>query len=265
MVAASQAQSTKSQKHLSIIGLEMSPEAAASHVSRIKDHLEKAEHHVGQARSLILDLFNGKGWAALGYKSWRQCVLAEFEKCSSMLYKELRAAQVEMELSTTGTNEPISERVLRPLTKKGYTAEARQAIWDIATTIVGAGGKVTSGVIEAVAAGLEEMLASGTTQGANGHQSAITEHMSADLTARVRETRIAHREHIRRMGAERTYIVGGRKVKSAVRATLNNQTIVEANFLLESDLELELMKEAMRSGKPIYISMWTEDTPNANG
>lgn len=246
---------------LAVLGLEMSPEAAQNHVSRIKAHLENAEHHVSQARALILDLFNGKGWAALGYKSWRQCVLSEFEQGSSMLYKELRAAQVEMELSPAGTIGAISERVLRPLTKKGYTTEARQAVWDIATTIVGAGGKVTSGVVEAIADGLEEMLASGTTQDSNGAQHPITERMSADLIARVRETKIAHKQHIRGMDNTRNYIVG--RATAAVRTDTTTKTTQIGSVALNL-AQAEMVNEALRLGKPIYISLWTEDSPQEN-
>lgn len=264
MVAAQHPHShpTQPPQKLAVIGLELSPEMAANHVARIKAHLENAGHHVAQARKLILDLYEGKGWAALGYKSWRQCVMGEFEQGSSMLYKELRAAQVEMEISPTGTIGTISERVLRPLTKKGYTQEARQAVWDIAQSIVGEGGKVTSGVVEQVAIGLEEMLASGTTQGPDGAQHPITEHMAADLTARVRETRIAHKEHIRRMGAKRTYIVGGVAVDKITRGQLGVYKVAAIVGL--DDMAKEKLQEALRLNKPIYISMWTEDEPNAD-
>ncbi|MGD1908193.1 MAG: hypothetical protein ACFB0C_19690 [Leptolyngbyaceae cyanobacterium] len=46
------------------------------------------------AREKILLLYEGEGWVALGYKSWRDCVCQEFRQSESYLYQQLTAAQI---------------------------------------------------------------------------------------------------------------------------------------------------------------------------
>jgi hypothetical protein len=240
-----------------IINLDMDAETAAQHVRRIQEHLEQAENHVSAARALLWELRERGGYKALGYKSWRACVLEEFERCGSMLYKELAVAQVEMDLnlSPIGT---IPERVLRPLANKGYSAETRQVLWNVCQDLVGAGGRVTTGVVEAVVEGLQEMLTSEATQDAEGQQTPITTRMQADLLARVREKKIAHKEHIRRMDNERTYILGGLPIMKATCGAVGSPGVAEIKFSLENNLQLETLIAAVRSGQPIYVSLWTE-------
>jgi hypothetical protein len=67
-------------------------------------------------RILILDLYERKGWEALGYESWRKCVLAEFQGSQSYLYRQLEAAQTQRVISPIGEKE-IPESQLRPLTQ----------------------------------------------------------------------------------------------------------------------------------------------------
>jgi hypothetical protein len=241
----------------SIIGLEMDADTARHHIERIQEHLTRGNYHLNQARKLILDLKANEGWKVLGYSSWRQCVQAEFETSSASIYRQLNAALVELDLSPIGGIGKYNERVLRPLTKRSFNAEARQTIMQLSEQIVGVGGQVTSGVVEAVITGLEEMLSSGTTQDADGNQQPITEQMSADLIARVRETKIAHKEHMRRMDKQRNYILGGVETEKITRGQLDRGLI--AAIMPVDDLQRAKLLEALRSGKPIYGSLWTED------
>lgn len=241
-----------------IVGLEMDSDTARHYVERIQEHLIRADHHANQARKLILDFKEREGWKVLGYKSWRQCVMEEFEKSSATVYRQLDAALVELELSPNGGIGTINERVLRPLTKREYSAESRQLIWDISQDIVGAGGKITSGVVESVVEGIKDWLTSGTVQSPDGEQMPITEHLRADLTARVREVRLAHVDHIKHMGKQREYILGGRGVRNAARSTIDGLSCVMLQAELCDALEIEKLSQAMHSGKTIYCSLWTE-------
>lgn len=235
-----------------IINLDMDAETAAQHTRRIQEHIEQAGHHLAKARSLLWEVREYNGFEKLGYKSWRAYALEEFGKCSSMCYKEANAAQVELDLglSPIGT---MHERALRPLAKAGYSAATRQALYGVALELVGDGGKVTSGVMEAVVTGLEEMLASGTTQDADGIQTPITTRMQADLLARVREKKIAHKEHVRRMDAKREYLCGGVPIER-IFFYESVQVIVR----IDDPIQHEKMLAAAKTGHPIYLSLWTE-------
>lgn len=241
-----------------IVGLELDADTARHYIERIHEHLIRADYHVNQARKLILDLKEKDGWKVLGYSSWRDCINQEFEQHASTVYRQLNAALVELELSPNGRLGEVNERVLRPLTKRNFNAEARQAIWAISQEIVGEGGKITSGITEAVVEGLTDMLRSGTTQSADGEQHAITEFMHADLVARVREKKIAHKEHIRRMDKQRDYILGGVEVEKITRGQLDAGKVA-AILPIEEGIVREKLLEALRLGKPIYVSLWTED------
>jgi hypothetical protein len=244
----------------SITNLNMDLDTARHHVERIKEHLIRGDYHLNQARKLILDLKNLQGWQVLGYKSWRECVMAEFNQSSSSVYRQLNAAMVELELSPSGGIGDINERVLRPLTKRNFDTEARQAIWAISQEIVSEGGKVTSGIVEAVVEGFKDMLASGAIQDADGNQHPISEQMHADLVARVREVKLKQKDHLRRMSVNREYILGGvqtDKIEAVSGGTMGKHW---AKTLIEVDsMQRDKLLAAIRSGKPVYASLWIED------
>lgn len=93
---------------------------------------EQIRVHLDDARGLILDLYERKGWKALGYGSWRECVIGEFDQSKSHLYRQLDAAKIEREISPIGEKaKPIPEGQLRPLKElpEGTRAEAyREAV-----------------------------------------------------------------------------------------------------------------------------------------
>lgn len=66
----------------------MNEAEARAVVNNIREHLE-------QARELLYELYRREGWRALGYESWRSCVMSEFGRSESQLYRELAAARVE--------------------------------------------------------------------------------------------------------------------------------------------------------------------------
>lgn len=238
-----------------IVGLNMTLAEAQICVEGINNHFGIIDHNLAEARKKIWALNEYRGWKVLGYDSWRQCVMEEFEKSSSTVYKQLNAALVELELSPVGELGAINERVLRPLTKREYSAESRRLIWDISQEIVGEGGKITSGVVESVVEGIKDWLVTAHTQASDGEQHPITEHLRADLTARVREVRLAQQDHIKRMGKERDYILGGLAVEKVTRGFGESRI---AAIITPDSLQRDKLAEAMRNGKPIYIALWTE-------
>ena len=80
---------------ISIAKAKMTEEEARTCVN----HINKNVHNT---RSLLLDLEEREGWRALGYKSWRACVTAEFEGKQRYLYYELQAAKIERNIFPTG-------------------------------------------------------------------------------------------------------------------------------------------------------------------
>lgn len=247
---------------VSVLGLVLDAERARSHVDRIQHHLAQVDHHLSDARQLIWELKEYGGWKALGYKSWRECVQAEFEQSSASIYRQLGAALVELDISPTGRIGEVNERVLRPLTRRQFDAQSRQLVWDISHEIVGEGGRVTSGVVEAVVEGLKDMLASGALQDSDGNQLPITDVMKSDLTARVREVKLAHKQHkqdIQHLDAKRTYILGGLPVEDVQHDGGGHvRLIVHVDDSLILDNLYAAKRRMTLTEKPIYISLWTE-------
>jgi DNA N-6-adenine-methyltransferase (Dam) len=89
--------------------------------------------HLQGARALLLDLYERQGWVALGYASWRECVVAEFGQSQRHLYRELEAAQVEREICPMGQIGVIPERQLRPLAP--LAPDEQRPVWERATEL----------------------------------------------------------------------------------------------------------------------------------
>lgn len=109
--------------------------------------------HMNSARAELLRLYEGRGWAALGYASWRECVVSEFEQSQSALYYQLQAAQIEQRISNTLENVPIPLRQLLPLSN--LTPIEQPAAWQRAHEIAEESGeRFTARHVEAA---VEEM------------------------------------------------------------------------------------------------------------
>lgn len=74
-------------------------------------------NHLNGARAELLRLYEGRGWSALGYASWRECVVNEFDKSKTHLYRQLEAAHIEQRISPIGEIGTIPEAYIRPLSK----------------------------------------------------------------------------------------------------------------------------------------------------
>lgn len=75
----------------------------------------KINVQMNSARALLLDLYERRGWVALGYASWRECATAEFEQSQRYLYRQLQAAEIEQRIWPNGQIGAIPESQLRPL------------------------------------------------------------------------------------------------------------------------------------------------------
>jgi hypothetical protein len=80
------------------------------------------------ARALIDQLKEREGWKVLGYKSWRECVTAEFGQSQAYLYRQLAAAQIEKQILPGGEIGLIPEAHLRPLAK--LPEAVRAEVWE---------------------------------------------------------------------------------------------------------------------------------------
>lgn len=61
--------------------------------------LEIIARNVEQTRTLVLDFKEREGWRALGYQSWRECAAKEIGQSFATVYRELKAAEVDRNIS----------------------------------------------------------------------------------------------------------------------------------------------------------------------
>lgn len=122
----------------------MSADEAREYVTAIRQHLNSA-------RALLLDLYERKGWQALGYDSWRACVVAEFGESQRHLYRQLEAAQVEHVICPNGQIGAIPESHLRPLAPYKDDPEFVRETWEEAKRTA-PDGKLTAAHVENVVA-----------------------------------------------------------------------------------------------------------------
>ncbi len=80
-------------------------------------------------RRQVLDLHDREGWRALGYTSWRACVVEEFPQTQRHLYRLLEAGQIEREICPTGQTGEIPERHLRELAPLRDDPETMREVW----------------------------------------------------------------------------------------------------------------------------------------
>lgn len=101
--------------------------------------------HMNSARAELLKLYEGRGWVALGYASWRECVTSEFSASQATLYRQLEAAEIERRISHNENYGVIPETQLRPLSE--LTPIEQPAVWQRAVETA-PNGKVTAAHVE---------------------------------------------------------------------------------------------------------------------
>lgn len=60
-----------------------------------RECVQQINDHIGSARQWALKLYEQRGWAALGYASFKDCAQAEFKQSYQHVYKLLAAAQID--------------------------------------------------------------------------------------------------------------------------------------------------------------------------
>jgi hypothetical protein len=118
----------------------MDADEARATIGQIRAHLDGA-------RRLLLDLEEREGWRALGYESWRACVVAEFGQSQAYLYRQLTAAKIERDLDSPIGEIPESH--LRPLAALD-TPDQRRAALDRADELAGEAKRTAAHVQQAV-------------------------------------------------------------------------------------------------------------------
>jgi len=118
-----------------------------------KECVGKINANMTNIRGLVLELYERKGWEALGYASWRECVTAEFQQNERYLYRQLEAAQTAKQICPIGQKDLIPESQLRPLTKLRDNPEAQKEAWQQAVDTA-PDGKVTAAHVYKIVKGM---------------------------------------------------------------------------------------------------------------
>jgi hypothetical protein len=124
----------------------------------IRADLTTAGTYVDNARRKLLALYEGCGWLALGYATFRECAAKEFDLTERTLYRRLEEAKVVRELEASfatvakrTTSQTKGEPATIPIRQIEALAKApegdRAEVLDVATEA--AGGKPTEKVVKA--------------------------------------------------------------------------------------------------------------------
>lgn len=119
----------------------MTPNEARDCITQIRASLDNL-------RQQAWELKTREGWRALGYTSWRACVLSEFEQSQGQLYRLLTAAEIEQQIAPVSPIGEIPETHLRPLAP--IPPEERPAVWQRAKDIAGTEKRTAKHVQQAV-------------------------------------------------------------------------------------------------------------------
>ena len=86
-------------------------------IEEARQCIEEIKGHLIGVRKLLLELEERRGWEVLGYESMRQCMVGEFGRSQSQLYRELKAGKIEKKISPRGEIGLIPEGHLRHIGK----------------------------------------------------------------------------------------------------------------------------------------------------
>lgn len=145
--------STTSGGEENVVQQEVAPDGGARGLKLLRRQdarklADEIKRDIGRVRRNLLKLYEGRGWEALVYSSWRQCVGREFRQAQSHMYRMLDAARIERNISPEHDVSGVRESVLRPL---GRLESGRQAeAWGMAVGEAGGGdAEPTARVIKA--------------------------------------------------------------------------------------------------------------------
>jgi hypothetical protein len=114
-----------------------------------RELVEEIKIGISTVGQKLLELYEREGWRALGYSTWRDCVMTEFDFQQSHVYRLLDFARVERNLSPIGGNYPLptNERQGRALGK--LEPDVQREAWQKAVDTA-PNGKVTARHVETV-------------------------------------------------------------------------------------------------------------------
>lgn len=95
----------------------LSADEARECVTAINESLLRLGKEAITIRHQYLTLYEGEGWAALGYTSWRECVKAEFQQSQARVYQLLTEAKIERQLTISSPARKVSPQAVRELGK----------------------------------------------------------------------------------------------------------------------------------------------------
>jgi hypothetical protein len=97
-------------------------------------------------RALVVDLHDRKGWLALGYANWTECVQKEFRQAARYIFYQYKAAEIEQNVSdcTKVQLGTIPETHLRPLAK--LPPDQQREAWSQAVATA-PDGRVTAAIV----------------------------------------------------------------------------------------------------------------------
>ena len=74
----------------------MSKAIVLANEKEAREITDRIKNKITEAGVLILDMYEREGWRALGYESWRACVVAEFEFSQSHAYRLLSLSLIHI-------------------------------------------------------------------------------------------------------------------------------------------------------------------------
>lgn len=188
-------------------------------------------------RADLFELYEREGWKALGYSSWRKCVMAEFPYWSQpYLYNQLRAARIEQGLLDTPDIEPEISTIVESLPESHFRELAalrdpleQRAALQLAYTV--GGGKITASLVRQSVDTIQEMKSTGgKVDLGNGTMTAAT----ASVIVKQHEAVQAHID-AKNVGNVATYLTKKARGR-VVSASDNGQIIVQFDDLNVANL-----------------------------
>lgn len=242
---------------------DMTRTEAMAAIGIIRSEYQKVERALSIIRLQLYNLTLRKGWKALGYKTQTEGLKAIFGRSAAQIDRLIAANNVEMQVNQTIGE--IPERVLRPLTKRGYTEEARRMLYQIAVDVTGE--EPTSGVMQEVVDALGEAIATATLQASeNQHPIAqittddetnekrvivpLYQMVELDIAQRIQELKERRKNH--KIPANRTYLVSSAGSNAHIK---DNILTVRLDNPIEVQAAISMLK--VYSGKPVHVNVWT--------
>ena len=217
----------------------LSREAARELVDGIKAR-------ISDVRAALVELYEGEGWRALGYASWRNCAEAEFGGSAGHLYRLLDAAEVDRNISPMGEMQ-LPERHARELKALPDPADQRMAYQ--AAVAAAPDGKVTAPYIRAAVTVLREVQATDGFVSVGGESLALT----AAITEEVYETLARQREHIAQStGRTRLLAAQVTIVQAADGRVLSRAT----------SFDIDAIRAAQKQGATFFLSAFINKENN---